>query len=239
MDVQVEFETMDGADGVDGSTADRPPISRINLSGDLDDLLDERPVFRRRRLGYDRLQVDNYVTWAEAELATAHRYADHLLAGYGRCAAELQRARQEPVAAHRDVDLAAVSDRLGQLLRLAADEAAEVTAAGVDEAERLLAEARTEAQARWENVTTMRAAAAALVEEARRDRAEAAELLGGARTEAADLRAEVANLRRQRDDARQSLQRLTDQIGEALQAVTITVPGDLLVAPPRARVASS
>ena len=48
-------------------------------SGDLAGLLDTRPVFRPRVNGYDRLQVDNYVTWAEEEHAAARRAGDHLL----------------------------------------------------------------------------------------------------------------------------------------------------------------
>ena len=46
-----------GPDGVSGLP---------NLQGDLDELMDHRPVFRTRIQGYDRLQVDNYAAWAEA-----------------------------------------------------------------------------------------------------------------------------------------------------------------------------
>jgi hypothetical protein len=44
----------------------RPPLP--NLTGDLDSMLGSEPAFRTQVRGYDRLQVDNYVTWAEAEL---------------------------------------------------------------------------------------------------------------------------------------------------------------------------
>ena len=161
MGVQAETEAVDRTvdRAVDRNERERgvdtdrfPPLLREEPVGALDELLDHRPVFRRRRHGYDRLQVDNYVTWAESELVSARRYADHLLARYGECAAQLELARRESAAPHREVDLTAVSDRLGELLRLAADEAAEVTAAGVDEAERIVGEARQEAE-RWEQVS--------------------------------------------------------------------------------------
>jgi DNA repair exonuclease SbcCD ATPase subunit len=255
MGVQAETEAVDRNELERGADTDRlPPLLRDGPAGALDDLLDHRPAFRRRRHGYDRLQVDNYVTWAESELASARRYADHLLARYGECAARLELARRETAAPQRDVDLSAVSDRLGELLRLAADEAAEVTAAGVDEAERILGEARQEADARLANVAVLREAATAAVAEAHQDRAAAAEQLRRARAEAADLlqeaaaersrlaaeaaaglaavQAEVDDLRRQRDEARQSLRRLTDGIGQALQAVDVRVTGNFVAPAP-------
>lgn len=193
MGVRAETEAVDTGEREGGTGGDRLlPLPRINPAGDLEDLLDHRPAFRRRRRGYDRLQVDNYVTWAESELVAARRYADHVLARYGECAAELEIARRATATPHREVDLTAVSDRLGELLRLAADEAAEVTASGVDEAERILAEARQEAEARLANVATLRAVATAAVEEARRDRAEAADLLRRTRLQAAHLLEEAA-----------------------------------------------
>lgn len=217
-----------------------PPLRRTNLSGDLDDLLDRRPFFRTRLRGYDRLQVDNYATWVEAELVTARRHCTHLIARYGACAAELERLRAAPERPHRSPDLAPVTERLGEMLRLAAEEAAEITAAGIDEAERIVAGARVEAEARLEKVALMREAASAASEELRRERAEATGVLARARQqaqallrEAADERerlaaeaagrlaavqAEVDDLRRQRDEARESLHRLTARIGEALQS---------------------
>lgn len=217
-----------------------PPLRRTNLSGDLDDLLDRRPFFRTRARGYDRLQVDNYATWMEGELATARRQCAHLMARYGACATELERLRTQAERPRRSPDLAPVTERLGELLRLAAEEAAEITAAGIDEAERIVASARTEAQARLARVALMREAAEAAGEELRRERAEAGGILAQARQQAqvllreaaeerdrlgaeaaerlAAVQAEVDDLRRQRDEARESLHRLTARIGEALQA---------------------
>jgi hypothetical protein len=222
-------ESLDAADpGVP------PAVRRPDLDGDLAELLDRRPVFRRRPSGYDRAQVDNYVAWAEAELDAARRQSDYLLSRYGACVAQLELARRAP----RPSVTGPVSARLGEMLRLAAEEAEVITVAGVDEAERIVAGARVEAEARLRKVAGIREAAIAAGEELRaRARRDAAQLLDSAAaardaaaTEAAAelcaVRAEVEDLRRQRDDARRSLERLTAQIGQALQAAVPGDPGD-------------
>jgi cell division septum initiation protein DivIVA len=168
-----------------------PPVRRTNLDGDLDDLLDRRPFFHTRLRGYDRLQVDNYATWMEAELSAVRRHSNHLLARYGACAAELARLRSAQNQPGRSPQ-ASVSERLGEMLRLAAEEAAQISAAGIDEAERIVAAARTEAQARLEKVEQIRQAAVAAGEEVRRERAEATGVLARARNAAADLLREAA-----------------------------------------------
>ena len=223
-----------------------PAFQRPEPAGDLDRVLDHRPIFRRRVRGYDRFQVDNYVAWAETEVEAARRQCDYLLSRYGACAAELELIRRTPV---RSVT-GPVSVRLGQMLRLAAEEAEAITAAGVDEAERIVAEARAEAEARLGKVAGIREAALAAGEELRgRARRDAAQLLrnaaaerDAAATEAARqlsaVRAEVEDLRRQRDEARQSLHRLTAQIGQALEAVAAAESGDLAVLPDRHPIAS-
>jgi cell division septum initiation protein DivIVA len=171
---------------------DLPPLRRINVSGDLADLLHHAPLFRTRMRGYDRLQVDNYTTWVEAELTSARRQTSHLLARYGACAAELERMRRTSERPHRCPDQSRVSERLGEMLRLAAEEAAEITAAGIDEAERIVARAHTEAGARLHNVEQLRQAALAAGEEVRRERAEATGVLARARRAAAELLSEAA-----------------------------------------------
>jgi hypothetical protein len=169
-----------------------PPPRRINVSGDLADLLDQRPFFRTRLRGYDRLQVDNYATWVEAELTSVRRQADHLLARYGACAAELERIRRASAHPRRRPDQSRVSERLGEMLRLAAEEAAEITSAGIDEAERIVARAHTEAEARLRNVEQLRQAALAAGEEVRRERSEATGVLARARRAAAELLSQAA-----------------------------------------------
>lgn len=232
-----------------GAASPLPAFRRPDLGGDLDQVLDHRPVFRRRYRGYDRFQVDNYVAWAEGEVDAAHRQCDHLLERYGACMAELTLSRQSP--AGPVTTTGAVSRRLGQMLRLASQEADTVVAAGVDEAERIVAEARLEAAARLQKVGGIREAALADAEEvraqARRD-AEGLLRTSAAKLDAAEadaarrlaaVRAEVDDLRRQRDEARESLHRLTAQIGQALQAVATGDADGLAVLADRHAVGST
>lgn len=238
---RTEVDTLGGA----ADPGALPALRRPDAGG-LEQLFDRRPMFRRRHRGYDRFQVDEYVAWAEAELDAARRQCDYLLTRYGACTAQLEIARQAP---RRSVS-GPVSERLGQMLRLASEEAQAITAAGIDEAERIVTEARLEAEARLAKVTAIREAALAAGEELRaRARRDADELLRGAEaehaaaatdaaTELAAVRAEVDDLRRQRDESRQALQRLTTQIGQALQVVATADPDGLAALAERHPVAS-
>jgi cell division septum initiation protein DivIVA len=118
---------------------------RPNLSGDLEGMLAPAPVFRRRPLGYDRLPVDNYVAWAETALLAARQETDDLLDRYGRCWAELDLTRQAQVHSLAGQQMAHVTERIGSMLQLAADEAADITATAAAEAERVQSEARADA----------------------------------------------------------------------------------------------
>src|SRR4051794_6942566 len=239
-----------------------PP--RPNLSGDLDAMFTSAPAFRSAVRGYERLQVDNYVAWAEAELSPMRRETDDLAARYGRCSADLEIARRLLARSPEGQDMTRLSERIGTMLRLAADEAAELTAQGAAEAEEILADARTEADARLrkaaeikqlaveasdrmrEEARLARAEAAAGVERAC---AEAAEILRAAAEERARMQAEAAarvdelqrevdELRRRRELAGASLRRLTDQIGEAIDALGGPPGGPAPVPDADARVAS-
>jgi len=231
-----------------GSSGDSGAEPRPNLTGDLDELLGLRPLFRTRMNGYDRLQVDNYAAWAEAELATLRREVDHLLFRFGESSAELEISRRLLADVPRGKEVFPVSERVQEMLRLASEEAAALAQAGADEGERVIAEARIEADA-WlrkarEIKETAVLAADELREQARRLKAEAAASVDRARHQAAEIlrdaaaerdrlaaeaaarlaavQAEVDDLRRQRDQARESLRGLTDRIGEALEAVAGT-----------------
>ena len=188
-----------GAAGASGGAADRP-----NLTGDIDEMLGVRPAFRTRLHGYDPLQVDNYAAWAETELTTLRRQVDHLLLRFGDCSAELEISRRLLADAPRGKDVFPVSDRMQEMLRLACDEAAALTEAGAQEAERLLAEARTEADARLRKAHEIKemavVAADDLQGQARRLRAEAADHLDRARHEAAELLRQAAEERERLDD---------------------------------------
>ena len=211
----------------------------------LDSLLTTGPVFPVRVHGYDRLHVDNYVAWAESELAVARGEAEHLLARYGACAAELEISRRLLAEAPRGRDVSPLTDRVRDILRLAADEASSMLESAKEEAAQILAEARAEADGRLREAQRIEEAAAATADEMRalaareraeatglleRARAETAEMIGsaaaerdrlaaesaGARDQLTALRAEAEDLCRRRDEARTVLLRLTEQIEAAL-----------------------
>jgi chromosome segregation ATPase len=162
-----------------------------NVKGDFDELLSDRPVFRTKLNGYDRLEVDNYTLWAEGELVALRRQLDHLLNRFGSASAELEISRRLLADAPRGHDAFPISERVTEMLRLASDEAAAITEAGTREAEALVAEARTEADARLRKAHEIKelavAAADDIREHARRDRAAAAAALEKARAEAAEI----------------------------------------------------
>lgn len=202
------------AAGESGGRLDRP-----NLTGDLDELLGIRPLFRTRMHGYDPLQVDNYAAWAETELTTLRRQVDHLLVRFGDCSAELEISRRLLADAPRGKDVFPVSDRVQEMLQLASDEAAALTEAGAVEAERLLAEARTEADAWLRKAHEIKelavVAADELQDQARCLRAEATAQVEQARHQAADLLRQAA-AERERLDAEATLER--DRVAAAAEA---------------------
>ena len=183
-------ETAGGQANGDGA------VPRPNLTGDLDELLSQLPVFRTKVNGYDRLQVDNYAAWAEAELATLRREVDHLLVRFGESSAELEISRRLLADAPRGRDVFPVSERVQEMLQLAADEAEAVREAAVQDAERILAEARTEADARLRKAHEIKelavVAADELNDQARKLRAEANAQLENVRHQAAEILREAA-----------------------------------------------
>jgi cell division septum initiation protein DivIVA len=227
-----------------GTSQGRAVGARSRRTGDLDELLNDRPVFRLKLNGYDRLEVDNYAAWAEAELTTLRRRADHLLARFDACSAELEISRRLLADAPRGREVYPVTARVEEMLRLASEEAAAMTEAGAAAAAHLVDEARAEADARLrkahEITETAVRSADELLEHVRGDRAAAAAELARAREEAAAIRrqaagerdrmaVEAAGIRTQRDDARESLRRLGDRVGEALRAVVGPLPEDIPV----------
>jgi cell division septum initiation protein DivIVA len=193
-----------------------------NLRGDLEGLMGHRPVFRTRMQGYDRLEVDNYAAWAEGELVTARREADHLLSRFGECSAELEISRRLLADAPPGREAFPVSQRVREMLRLAEDEAAAITDAGAQEAEHLLAEARTEAAARLRKAHEIKEvavdAADKILEQARHDRAGAAAAVERVRAEGAGILREAAVERdRLSVQAAQERQRLAAQAAQERQ----------------------
>jgi cell division septum initiation protein DivIVA len=215
-------ETAGGGAGSGGS------VPRPNLTGDLDQLLGQRPVFRTRVNGYDRLQVDNYAAWAEGELTALRREVDHLLVRFGNCSAELEISRRLLADIPRNRDVFPVSDRVQEMLQLAADEADALREAGVQEAERILAEARTEADARLRKAHEIKelavVAADELHDQARRLRAEGNGYLDKARHEASELLREAA-AERDRLDAEAARER--DRVAAAAAARLAAVQAEV------------
>jgi cell division septum initiation protein DivIVA len=214
------------------------PTLRPNFNGDLNTMLESDPGFRVRLNGYDRLQVSNYVTWVESELLARHRTCEETLqanaeaaARLGACQAELRRLEQQVAESANNADPAHISDRVHDILQLAADEAADTRAARQAEADRVLAQARSGATAA---VQAARADAQRIVEaataEQERTQAETARrcadlqdeaerILATARTTAAAVSADAEQLIRQaRADAAAELDRAraeAERIGES------------------------
>jgi cell division septum initiation protein DivIVA len=135
------------AGGAFGSEGPPFPWTDPASSGELDALLAPRPVFRAALRGYDRLQVDNYVARAETELLAVRRANDDLLTRYGACSAELEISRRLLACSPAGREQVRTSERVGEILRLAADEAARLTEAGAADADRIRGVARAEADA--------------------------------------------------------------------------------------------
>jgi colicin import membrane protein len=247
-----------GATGDDG-TAGTGSAPASNRPSGLDGLLGTGPVFSGAVRGYDRTQVDDYVSWAETEVLVLRRENDHLLSRYAACSAELQNARRRLAQLVRErQSLPGPEDALA-MVRRAEEEATAITAAAEEEAERVRADALTEAAARLSGVAEMREAvtalrdqtrseATAVLEAARREAAElgraaaaererlgreAAEARARADAEALERRraaeAELQPLRDERDEARDWLRRLTGQLDEALAVVAGVLPDDVPV----------
>jgi colicin import membrane protein len=188
-----------------------PPPRRPNLTGDLDNVLEFLPSFHPALRGYDRTQVDSYVSWAERELHAARRSADEMAARFASCSAELDQARQELSRSAAGRDARQVSERVGQILELAAEEAAEITASAAAEAEELVATGRSYSAAMLRHAREADQAAAAEQHRAATTCREAAEVLAAARAEAEEVRTAVAReqdrLAAEATDARERLDR--------------------------------
>jgi cell division septum initiation protein DivIVA len=191
-----------GGSGAVGPPSPRAEGSRPGSGGDLDALLEPRPLFRAALRGYDRLQVDNYVAWARSELLAVRRANDDLLSRYGACSAELEISRRLLACSPAGREQVRTSERVGEILRLAADEAARLTDAGAADADRLRGVARAEADALLRRAREVKDDAVA---DCARMRQEAEQLRTAAAEELARAHAEV--------------RRLTAELGAVLQVL--------------------
>ena len=189
-----------------GARAAGPASSRAERArpdgGELDPPLEPRPRFRAALRGYDRLQVDDYVAWAETELLAVRRVNDDLLSRYGACSAELEISRRLLACSPAGREQVRTSERVGEILRLAADEAARLTEAGAVDGDRLRAEARAEADALLRRARAVKDDAIA---ECTRMRQDAEQARAAAEEELARAHAEVRRLTRELDEVLQTL----------------------------------
>jgi cell division septum initiation protein DivIVA len=207
------------------------PVRRPNLSGDLEAMFATTPAFRRRPLGYDRLQVDNYVVWSESVLLTARQEADDLFDRYGRCWAELDVARKELAHSPEGQQMAHVTDRIGSMLQLAADEAAEITAAAAAEAERIHSQARADADVQRQKAHEFKQVALADADRLRRDAEAEADRLrrdaeadrSGAAAEREQAALDVAELLRLATEERERLDEEAAQTRARLDGEAVRV----------------
>ncbi len=170
---------------------DRAGEGTPSFGGPLDQILGTAPVFRSRMRGYEPMEVDTYVAWAESELRTVRRQVDDLLGRFGACSAELEISRRMLADSPRNSRVFPVSERVEEMLRLAGEEATALTEAAAREAEHLVAEARSEADARLRKAHEIKEMAVRSADElrdhARRQQAEAQAKLDRADEEAAGL----------------------------------------------------
>jgi colicin import membrane protein len=147
-----------------------------HLTGDLPTMLESGPSFATAMRGYDRLQVDNYVEWAENEMRAAQRVITELVDRLAANEGELRHSRQVMARSAEDRELVVLADRVAGLLRLAAQEAAasaELTAHDAGQAEDVVANAREEAELVLRRARRMEARAATRLQEAERRLGEA------------------------------------------------------------------
>lgn len=211
-------------------TGDGAPMPAF--PGALDSMLGSGPVFRSKLRGYDPMEVDAYVSWAESELQTVRRQVDDLLARFGACSAELEISRRMLADAPRGRVVFPVSDRVEEMLQLAAEEAAAITDAGAREAEHLVAEARSEADARLRKAHEIRQmavhAADELRDHARKQQVEAQAVLDRARAEADErLREAAAERVRLAAEADAERRRLDDEADRAREQATASAAARL------------
>lgn len=184
--------------GGGGAPAPRAEQRLVQPPGTLDALLAPRPPFRTALRGYDRVQVDDHVARFAAELLAVRRANDELLARYGACSAELEISRRLLACSPAGREQVRTSERVGEILRLAADEAARLTEAGADDGDRIRAVARAEADALLRRARQVKEDALADCE---RMRAEAEQTRAAAAEQVARARAEVRRTAARLDEA--------------------------------------
>src|SRR3954453_5907427 len=92
MSRQAELVAVPGSGGAAEPNVVAAPTA--GAPGALEGLLSPAPTFEHSMRGYDRVQVDNYVAWAETELTLAPGQNEELPARLAACAPDLEEARR-------------------------------------------------------------------------------------------------------------------------------------------------
>jgi colicin import membrane protein len=188
------------------------------------------PIFRTVIHGYDRVQVDSYVAWAEDELLTERRAIREVVGQFRDAVGELERSRSMPVRSAEAQHLLDVTTHGQRMLATAADEAADLVSTAAAEADRVVTEAHREARARLERVRLLRRRVGDWCDTERRrieaDRVAARQLVAAAHVEAARLVEEGRRQRAEEDRAaEQARARAAEEASARLAAITSQVDG--------------
>ncbi len=181
------------------AAADTAEFPRPPLDADRTVVMSSDPGFRVGWRGYDRRQVDSYRSRVETELASARGAQERAVHAQAQTTERLRAAQSDlgRLRGQLTNSPAALSERLREILHLAAQEAEQTRADAQTEADQIRSRAGTDAET--------------IVQQARDT---AAGILDGARTEQQKLQAETADAqaaaRQQLDDARADAIRLRD-----------------------------
>ena len=126
---------------LDDQTAVMRPVSQPQQSGG------SSPEFQAAWRGYDRRQVDTYRGRLEAEVASAREAHDRLVRAHAQATERLRAAQADIVRLRAQLtdSPSALSERLREILHLAAEDAGQTRSDAQADADRIRAEAQTEA----------------------------------------------------------------------------------------------
>ena len=181
------------------AAADTEEFPRPPLDADRTVVMSSEPGFRVGWRGYDRRQVDTYRSRVETELASARSAQERAVHAHAQTTERLRAAQSDlgRLRGQLTDSPTALSERLREILHLAAQEAEQTRADAQTEADQIRSRAGTDAET--------------IVHRARDT---AAGILDGARTEQQKLQANIeeaqAAARQQLDDAHAEAIRLRD-----------------------------
>lgn len=210
------------------TTEDTQEFSRPELGADPEQtvVMPAEPGFEVSWRGYDRQQVDSYRSRIEGELAAARLAHERVLHAHAQIAERLHAAEAQLARLRAEMTNSptALSERLREILQLAAEDADQTRSDARTEADRIRAVAQADAdqlgsQARADAeamVAQAREAAVAMVEEGRTEQAQLQAALMDTRAAGQREREEVkAELTRLREASHADLERLANEARQA------------------------